>query len=400
MNIFDENEKRIKCDYFEVCGNCDYAGMKYENELLIKQKYVEKLFEGKCSVAPIQGMFRPICYRNKVHAVVGKKNGNIIAGAYMKNSHQLIDVSGCLLEDKQCSEIIDTLKDLCQSFRYEPYDEDLKSGFMRHFLIRKGFSTKEIMVVLVTSKVEFQSKNDFLNELIKRHPNITTIVQNINGYGTNMILSDRNKTLMGKGYIEDVLCGCRFRIGPNSFYQINHAQTEKLYKAAISMANLNKNDVLVDAYCGIGTIGLVAASKVKNCIGVELNSAAIEDAKINAKLNNISNIRFVNADAGDFLVEYSKEKKASVVIMDPPRSGSTKEFLNALNTIRPERIVYISCNPATQVRDVDVLLKSGYKITECRAFDMFPHTGHVETVVLLGNQKTKPDSHIKLSVDI
>ena len=201
-----------------------------------------------------------------------------------------------------------------------------------------------------------------------------------------MVLGKRNIVLKGKGYIEDVLCGCRFRISPTSFYQINHQQTEKLYKKAIQLADISKNDTVIDAYCGIGTIGIVASKKAGKVIGVELNSEAVSDAKINASINNIKNVTFVNADAGDFLVEYAKNAKADVVIMDPPRSGSTPEFLNSLLKIKPDRIVYISCGPDTQARDIKVLVKGGYKVTACQPFDLFPHTEHVETVCLLSRK--------------
>ena len=254
---------------------------------------------------------------------------------------------------------------------------------IRHILLRKGFSTKEIMLVIVTAGVAFPSKNNFLKALCEKHPEITTIVQNINDRRTSMVLGKRNIVLKGKGYIEDVLCGCRFRISPTSFYQINHQQTEKLYKKAIQLADISKKDTVIDAYCGIGTIGIVASKKAGKVIGVELNSEAVSDAKINASINNIKNATFVNADAGDFLVEYAKNAKADVVIMDPPRSGSTPEFLNSLLKIKPDRIVYISCGPDTQARDIKVLVKGGYKVTACQPFDLFPHTEHIETIVAL-----------------
>ena len=383
-NIYDEKKRVINCESAEKCGSCAYAGMKYDNELKIKQGYVDKLFKDICPVDKITGMYRPVHYRNKVHAVVGEdKNGNIITGTYEENSHNIVPVSDCLLEDSQCSSIIATLRDLFKSFKYKPYNEDKGTGFIRHILLRKGFSTKEIMLVIVTAGVAFPSKNNFLKALCEKHPEITTIVQNINDRRTSMVLGKRNIVLKGKGYIEDVLCGCRFRISPTSFYQINHQQTEKLYKKAIQLADISKNDTVIDAYCGIGTIGIVASKKAGKVIGVELNSEAVSDAKINASINNIKNVTFVNADAGDFLVEYAKNAKADVVIMDPPRSGSTPEFLNSLLKIKPDRIVYISCGPDTQARDIKVLVKGGYKVTACQPFDLFPHTEHVENVILL-----------------
>ena len=280
-------------------------------------------------------------------------------------------------------QIIATLRDLFKSFKYKPYNEDKGTGFIRHILLRKGFSTKEIMLVLVTSEVAFPSKTHFLKVLKEKHPEINTIVQNVNAYNTSMVLGQRNIVLVGKGYIEDVLCGYRFRISPSSFYQINHQQTEKLYKAAINMAEITKKDTVIDAYCGIGTIGIAASGKAGHVIGVELNKDAVKDAEENAKINNIKNIRFVNADAGEFLVEYAAKKKADVVIMDPPRSGSSEEFLNAILKIKPDRVVYVSCNPDTQRRDVEVLLKGGYKVKGCKPFDMFPFTDNTENVIAL-----------------
>ncbi len=386
-NIYDENEKIINCRYADKCGSCAYAGMKYDDELSVKQKYVEELMGSYVKVDNIVGMYRPAYYRNKVHAVVGSgKDGNIIAGTYEANSHRIVDTQGCLIEDAQCSDIIRDLKDLIASFKYQPYNEDTGKGFIRHILLRKGFSTREIMLVIVTAQKEFASKNNFLKVLNELHPEITTIIQNVNNRNTSMVLGSTSIVLKGKGYIEDVLCGCRFRIGPTSFYQINPQQTEKLYKKAIQLADITRNDTVIDAYCGIGTIGIVAAKKAGKVIGVELNREAVNDANVNASINNIKNISFVNADAGDFLVEYAKNNKADVVIMDPPRSGSTPEFLDSLLKIRPDRIVYISCGPDTQARDIKRLVKDGYRVKTCQPFDMFPHTGHVETVCLLSKK--------------
>ena len=399
MNRYDEKERRIHCAFSEKCGGCDYAGMKYDNELAVKQKYIEELFGEYVKVDDIVGMYRPIHYRNKVHAVVGLDDSrNVIAGTYEENSHRIVDTSDCMIEDSQCTDIIKDIKGLIVSFKYQPYDEDAGKGMIRHILLRKGFSTKEIMLVIVTAGVAFPSKNNFLKALCEKHPEITTIVQNINDRRTSMVLGKRNIVLKGKGYIEDVLCGCRFRISPTSFYQINHQQTEKLYKKAIQLADISKNDTVIDAYCGIGTIGIAASRKAGKVIGVELNSEAVSDARVNASINNIKNVTFVNADAGDFLVEYAKNAKADVVIMDPPRSGSTPEFLNSLLKIRPDRIVYISCGPDTQARDIKVLVKGGYKVTACQPFDLFPHTEHVETVILLSRKA--PDAEIKVRLDM
>lgn len=381
---YNETDKSISCSVCKQCGGCQYINIAYEKELKKKSDYLKKLFSGICDCGEVTGMYRPAFYRNKVHAVVGiGKDKRIITGTYEEGTHNLVPVDVCMIEDSKADAIIETLRSLFWSFKYIPYNEDTGRGFMRHILIRRGFSTKEIMVVLVTADNIFPSKNNFLKALLEKHPEITTVVQNINEISTSMVLGRYNKVLFGKGYIEDVLCGCRFRISPESFYQINPSQTEKLYKSAIKLGEISDKDTVIDAYCGIGTIGIALSSHAKKVIGVELNSQAVKDAQVNAELNNIKNIQFVNADAGEFLVEYSKAGKADVVIMDPPRSGSTPEFLASLLQIRPKRIVYISCNPETQVRDVRTLMKGGYEVIECKGYDMFPHTGHVETVALL-----------------
>ena len=380
---------KTKCPIYRECGGCQYLHLTYDQQLKEKQKRMEELLGGVCPVRPIIGMEEPYHYRNKVHAVVGLDDSrNVIAGTYEENSHRIVDTSDCMIEDSQCTDIIKDIKGLIASFKYQPYDEDSGKGLIRHILLRKGFSTKEIMLVIVTAGVAFPSKNNFLKVLCEKHPEITTIVQNINDRHTSMVLGKRNIVLKGKGYIEDVLCGCRFRISPTSFYQINHQQTEKLYKKAIQLADISKNDTVIDAYCGIGTIGIAASRKAGKVIGVELNSEAVSDARVNASINNIKNVTFVNADAGDFLVEYAKNAKADVVIMDPPRSGSTPEFLNSLLKIKPDRIVYISCGPDTQARDIKVLVKGGYKVMACQPFDLFPHTEHVENICLLSRKVT------------
>lgn len=383
-----EEDKTITCSVSNDCGGCCYTKVPYDKTLSLKQKHVTELFRGVAECEKITGMYRPVCYRNKVHAAVGtNRDGRIITGTYKEGTHKIIPVDGCMIEDAQSENILKELRRLFQSFKYQPYNEDTKRGFIRHVLIRRGFSTDETMVVLVTGQVQFPSKNAFIKELLKACPSVTMIVQNINNMSTSMVLGKRNIVIYGKGYIEDVLCSNRFRISPDSFYQINVKQTEKLYKAAIKAAGINKNDTVVDAYCGIGTIGITAAKYAGNVIGIELNPKAVEDAQVNAQINNIKNIRFFEGDAGDFLVEYARNKKADVVIMDPPRSGSDEAFLKSLIKIKPRSIVYISCNPDTQIRDVKILEKGGYKAEKCMPFDLFPYTEHIENICVLKRGK-------------
>ncbi len=370
----------------------------YEEELIAKKELVESHIGKYCrNIHDVAGMYYPFHYRNKVHAVFGRLKDEVIAGTYSEGTHTIVPIDNCLIEDAQASAIIKTVTELVKSFKIWIYNEDTGRGVLRHVLVRKGMSTKQIMVVLVTACPEFPHKNNFVAELRKRHPEITTIVQNINEANTTMVLGERNKPLYGEGYIEDVLCGLRFRISPNSFYQVNSAQTQVLYKKAIQAAGLTGKETVVDAYCGIGTIGMAMASKAGKVLGIELNRDAVKDAKANAKRNNLNNIHFVAADATEYLTSMAQEgAKADVVVMDPPRSGSTEEFIQAVAQLAPERVVYVSCNPETLGRDLESFKKVKYRAVEAWPVDMFGWTNHVETVVLLS--KGMVDSR-KVKVD-
>ena len=377
------------CPYAKKCGGCDYQGLSYAQQLDKKQRMVSSLLGSFAKIEPIMGAKDPLHYRNKVHGVFGRdKKGNIYTGIYEEGSHRIVPVKACQIEDKRAAAILESLCQLAKSFRLRIYDEDRETGFLRHALIRIGAATGEIMVVLVTTDPILPSKNNLVKELRRLHPEITTIVMNINNKHTNMVLGERNIVLYGKGYIEDLLCGLRFRISPQSFYQINPAQTERLYKKALELAGLTGREKVIDAYCGIGTIGMCAAGNAKEVIGVELNKAAVQDAINNAKINAITNIRFLADDAGDYMVRLAAQKeKVDVVFMDPPRSGSTKEFITSVNALNPSRVVYISCNPETLRRDLEVFKKLGWKVEKIQPVDMFAFTGHVETVVLMSRAR-------------
>ena len=292
-----------------------------------------------------------------------------------------------MIEDQKADEIIVTIRGLLKSFKIKTYDEDTQYGLLRHVLIRHGFSTGEIMVVLVTASPVFPSKNNFVKALRKVHPEITTVVQNINDRGTSMVLGTRDVVLYGKGFIEDKLCGCTFRISAQSFYQVNPVQTEILYQKAIEAAGLTGKETVLDAYCGIGTIGLIAASKAKQVTGVELNKEAVRDAIKNAKRNQTKNITFYCEDAGEFMLKMAAEdQQLDVVFMDPPRSGSSEVFLDCLAKLAPKKVVYVSCNPETLARDLRILKKKGYQMQETWPVDMFPFCDHIETVCLLSRK--------------
>ena len=389
------------CPVYKKCGGCQLQNLSYPEQLEFKQRKVEKLLKRFSTVEKIIGMKTPYHYRNKVQAAFyTDKKGKIISGVYQSGSHHVVGIDSCQTEDVIADKIIVAVRKLLPSFRMTTYNEDTGKGFLRHILVKRGFATNQIMLVLVTGTPVFPSKNNFVKAILKQFPEITTIVQNINPYRTNLVLGDNQKVLYGKGYIEDILCGCRFRISPKSFYQINPVQTEVLYGKAIEFANLKGNETVLDTYCGIGTIGIIAAKNgAGNVIGAELNGDAVRDAIVNARANNLKNIRFYKADAGEFMREAADEdEKPDVVFMDPPRAGSDRKFLDSLIKMSPKKVVYVSCNPETLARDLAYLTQnSPYKAQKIQPVDMFPHTAHIETVVLLSRKK--PDGHINVKVE-
>ena len=383
------NKNIITCPYAKKCGGCQYQGMDYAAQLKKKQKEMNKLLKDFGKPEPIIGMKDPLHYRNKVHAVFGRtRKGEIVSGTYEAGTHKIVNIDECMIEDEISQSIIRTIRGLLRSFKIRTYDEDTGYGLLRHVLVRRGFTTGQVMVVLVLSSPILPSKNNFVRALRKEHPEITTVVLNVNDKKTSMVLGERDIVLYGKGYIEDILCGCTFRISPQSFYQVNPVQTERLYQTAMDYAELTGKERVIDAYCGIGTIGMVAAKKVREVIGVELNRNAVKDARINAKLNQIKNIAFYEGDAGRFMVSMAEEgEKADVVFMDPPRSGSDEAFLSSVIRLAPKRIVYVSCGPDTLVRDLKYLTGHGYKVKKIQPVDMFGYTQHTEVITCL--QKAK-----------
>ncbi|MCM1124449.1 MAG: 23S rRNA (uracil(1939)-C(5))-methyltransferase RlmD [Eubacterium sp.] len=387
------------CPVKKKCGGCCYIGMPYQEQLKKKQKIVKMLAGKYGKVRDIIGMENPEHYRNKVHAAFDFHKGKgIVSGIYQEGTHKVISVDECLLEDRKADAIIVSVRQLAKSFKIKTYDEDTGYGLLRHVLVRVGHATGQIMVALVLGSPILPSKKNFVRELCKLHPEITTIVLNVNNKKTSMVLGDKEQILYGKGYIEDRLCGRTFRISPKSFYQVNAVQTEKLYQKAVEYASLTGKETVIDAYCGIGTIGLAAAGHVKKVIGVELNQAAVKDAVVNARVNGIRNADFYQNDAGKFMVQLADAgEKIDVVFMDPPRNGSTEEFMDALLRLQPERIVYISCNPETLARDLEYLTGkrqkgSGadrgerYRVVEMTPVDMFPFTEHIEIACLLSRK--------------
>ncbi len=373
------------CPLSRKCGGCQLQNMDYPRQLKYKQEKVISLLGKYGKISPIVGMEHPYHYRNKVQAAFGlTRDRRVISGVYQSSSHRIVNVDSCQIEDKVADRIVVTIRRLLPEFNIVPYNEDTRKGLLRHVLVRRGHKSGEVMVVLIVASPIFPIKKKFVSALLKKHPEINTVVLNINSQATSMLLGEREEVLYGKGFIEDTLCDCVFRISPRSFYQINAVQTEKLYGKAIELACLTGKERVLDAYCGIGTIGLIAAPQAGEVLGIELNGDAVKDAKINAARNNIENAAFVKADAGEYMVQLAEMgEHVDVVFMDPPRAGSDLPFLNSLLTLSPSRIVYISCNPGTQARDLRTLVKGGYRVSYIQPFDMFPHTQHTESLVLL-----------------
>lgn len=407
------------CSAQKQCGACQLLSLPYEKQLERKQNEMIELFEPFAREGtvfnPIAGMDEPYYYRNKVTSpyVPGRKTkggkkprgkkGNagakgtpqheILCGMYAAGTHRVINTDSCLLENKDAKQAVLAIRSLMQRYHMEPYNEDANTGFIRHAVIRVGHTTGELLVTVVTNGKEFPASRNFCRELKKRCPAITTVVQNVNTRHTNVILGDEGeKTLYGPGFIIDELCGLTFRISSHSFYQVNATQTEVLYRKAIEMAHFTDTETAMDAYCGTGTIGLVAAKGLPGAetahaarvIGVDNVASAIKDARENARHNGIENADFTAEDAGHFMDKLAKEGESlDVLLMDPPRAGSNEQFLRSACSLAPKRIVYISCNPNTQARDVEYLVKHGYQLTEVQPVDMFPHTNHVENICAL-----------------
>lgn len=388
----------LYCPIDGRCGGCTLLSVSYDRQLRSKQAEMEALFadllDDDARIRSIVGMKDPRHYRNKVVSpyvgVYDKKarRRRVLCGMYERGTHRVIDSRECLIENQEAKRIILAIRDLMPKFGIAPYDEDADTGFLRHVQVRVGHASGEVMVTLVTREDTFPASKAFVRALIKKHPSITTVVQNVNTRQTNVIMGDKERTLYGPGFILDSLCGLSFRISSKSFYQVNVEQTEALYTRAVEMARLTGTETVMDAYCGTGTIGLVAACGVSGgpgaarVIGVEERPDAVADARNNARHNGIAAAEFVADDAGAFMRTLAaRGEELDVLLMDPPRSGSTPDFLKAACTLAPHRIVYISCNPKTQARDAEYLVAHGYRIDEMQPVDMFPHTPHTENIL-------------------
>ena len=390
METSKSTQARSVCPQAKKCGGCQMLNLTYPEQLSWKERTVRRLIGRFCPVWTIWGMDTPYHYRNKVQAAFGldRNRHTILSGVYQSATHRIVPIDRCAIEDETADAIIVTIRSMLPSFKIRVYDERSGTGWLRHVLVRRGFATGEVMVVLVAVSPIFSAQKAFTTKLLERHPEITTVVLNVNETSTPLFLGPKEKVLYGSGYIEDVLCGLTFRISPRSFYQINPLQTERLYAAAVDAADLRGTETVLDAYCGIGTVGLIASRRAERVIGVEINRDAVRDAIANARRNDIRNAWFTEADAGRYMTELAKANEPiDVVFTDPPRSGCDPRFLRSLLRLRPDRIVYISCNPETLARDLETLTGSGYRADYAQPVDMFPQTKHIETIVSLKHKE-------------
>ena len=385
--LYNLSKDRIqpKCKICTSCGGCQYQQLNYQSQLVYKTKRVKEALSRighvKADVLPCIEMDNPYNYRNKIQVPFNKdKNGKVKFGFYKENTHIIMPIKECAIEDKRAAPILWDIKLLLEDMNIPVYNEDNGKGVLRYVLIRTSHHYDELMVVLVTAQMNFPGQRNFINELVNRHPEITTIVENVNIRHTNVILGFQEKVLFGPGHIKDDILGLTFEISASSFFQVNPIQVEKLYASALNLIDFSKKEVVLDAYSGVGTIGLIAAKNAKKVISVEINKSAHKNAIENAKRNNVDNIEFVCADAGEYISK--SDERIDVLIMDPPRSGSDETFLLTVMNKQIKKIIYISCNPETLARDI-AYLSSLYKVTYVQPVDMFPMTAHCETVVSL-----------------
>ena len=380
-------------------------GLDYAEQLKQKEAAVRKLVGKYGPVAPIRGAENPCHYRNKVISTFAAgPGGKLVSGIYAAGTHKVLPVESCLLQDEVLDTVMQAVRAAASTCRYQPYNEDKGTGLLRHCLLRRGVVSGQVMVVLVTAQPVLPGAKNFVRALLaeaeKRHVPVTTVVQNYNPRRTSVVLGEEEKVLYGKGFILDTLCGKTYALSPRSFYQINHDQTEVLYGLAVEAARLTGKEVVLDAYCGIGTIGLTASGRAKQVVGVELNRDAVRDAIGNARHNDVKNARFFAVDATQWITEAAAAgQRADVIFMDPPREGSTPQFIESVARMAPKRVVYVSCNPETMARDLALLTAKGYRAEGFTPVDLFPQTAHCETVCLLSKLNAKQHIEVDIHMD-
>ncbi|EOU1743408.1 23S rRNA (uracil(1939)-C(5))-methyltransferase RlmD [Clostridium perfringens] len=397
MEVLEASEERVNppCAIYKRCGGCKLQHASYKAQLDFKWDRVKDCVSkiGKLDPSIVKyplGMENPWRYRNKVQLPIGLINGEVKIGFFAPRSHDIIDMESCLIQDEIGDKVVKLTREWIEKFNIRPYNVDGEydeKGIVRHIMIRRGFTTNEVMVVLVTNGENLPHKEEFVDLIVKNIPGIKSVIQNINSKKTNVILGLESKTLWGEDTISDYIGDFRFNISPLSFFQVNPIQTEVLYGKALEYANLTGNEEVFDAYCGTGTITLFLSQKAKKVYGVEIIPQAIDNAWINAKENKVENVEFFVGESEVVIPDLiNKGVKADVVVVDPPRKGCDKKLLDAITNIDAKKIVYVSCDPSTLGRDLKVLEENGYKTLEVQPVDMFPNTSHIECCVLLKNK--------------
>lgn len=391
VNIIKKSPHRVEIvdSVHTQNGTMPLQHLSYEEQLIFKQKQVQNALSRIAGIEdfPVKetiGMDHPFGYRNKAQIPVREINGQLTTGFYRKGSHDLIPIEDFAIQAPEIDEAIIITRDILRSYEVKAYNEEEHTGDIRHIIVRRGHFTEELMIVLVTNQLILPEAQAIVADLEAALPNLISVVQNINREKTNVILGNQSMVLYGQDYYEDELMNHRFKISHQSFYQVNSLQTEKLYQTAVDYANLTREETVVDAYCGIGTMTLALAEEAKQVYGVEIVPEAIADAKENAKVNHLDNVEFAVGDAGKWMVKEVKSgRKVDRVVVDPPRKGLTKNFIQSVIESQPERMVYVSCNPNTMARDIELLIAGGYELKKVQPVDMFPQTHHVECVALL-----------------
>lgn len=388
VELYEKSPYRVEIpnDEAHKYGGCQLEHISYEGQLKYKENQVRQVLTriGKLDdvkVHPILGMEQPWYYRNKAQVPVGEKDGKLIAGFFKPRSHEIVDTDESLIQLPEINEAVQTVKEICNDLRIPAYDEEKHKGVLRHIMARYGKQTGELMVVIITRTADLPNKNELVEKIIARLPKVKSIVHNINSKRTNVILGEKTTVLWGNEVIYDYIGDVKFAISALSFYQVNPVQTKVLYDKALEYAGLTGEESVIDAYCGIGTISLFLAQKAKKVFGVEVVPEAIEDAKRNAELNGITNAEFAVGEAEAVIPKWYKEgNTADVLVVDPPRKGCDEALLQTIIEMKPKKVVYVSCNPATLARDLRILEDGGYKTLEVQPVDMFPQTTHVECV--------------------
>lgn len=391
LELHDTNPQRVDppCPIYDQCGGCQLQHMSYEGQLDHKQKSVKETlarFGGlpDVSVHPVLGMDDPWRYRNKAQVPVGERENGVIVGFYQRGSHRIIDMDSCIIQDETNDDVVQIVKRIADDYGVHAYDEQTHRGTLRHIIARHGQNSCEVMVVLITRDKNLPSRKNIVRDIIDAVPSVKSITQNINPKQTNTIFGGETRVLWGRDVIYDSIGNVKFAISTRSFYQVNPKQTKVLYDKAMEYAQLTGTETVVDAYCGIGTISLFLAEQAGHVYGVEVVPEAIEDAKRNAELNKRENVTFEVGKAEEVIPAWHRQGiKAEVIVVDPPRKGCDEALLQAIIAMRPERVVYVSCNPATLARDLRILEDGGFSTEEVQLVDMFPQTMHVENVVSL-----------------